>query len=106
MKAYVIAAETINDPAMFDIYRKEVVGTLALFGGHFIVRGGTLTVLEGEWRHPRLVIIVSDRGRRRALVQLSRKLRGDLPKTKQLCWERDHCGRADPVMLRASRGRV
>jgi len=57
MKAYVIAAETVNDPAMFDIYRKEVVGTLALFGGHFIVRGGTLTVLEGEWRHPRLVII-------------------------------------------------
>ena len=57
MKAYVIAAETINDPAMFDIYRKEVGGTLALFGGQFLVRGGTLTLLEGEWRHPRLVII-------------------------------------------------
>ena len=57
MKAYVIAAETVNDQAMFDIYRKEVVGTIAPFGGQFIVRGGTLTVLEGEWRHPRLVII-------------------------------------------------
>jgi hypothetical protein len=24
MKAYVIAAETVNDPEMFDLYRKEV----------------------------------------------------------------------------------
>ena len=57
MKAYVIAAETIKDQAMFDAYRKEVVGTLVAFGGQFIVRGGTLSVLEGEWPHPRLVII-------------------------------------------------
>ncbi len=28
MKAYVIAAETVNDQAMFDAYRKEVVGTI------------------------------------------------------------------------------
>ena len=57
MKAYVIATETIKDQAMFDAYRKEVVGTIAPFGGQFIVRGGDLTVLEGEWPHPRLVII-------------------------------------------------
>jgi uncharacterized protein (DUF1330 family) len=57
MKAYVLAAETIKDQAMFDEYRKAVVGTLAPFSGQFIVRGGNLTVLEGEWPHPRLVII-------------------------------------------------
>ena len=57
MNAYAIAAETIKDPAMFDEYRKEVVGTLTAFGGHFIARGGNLTILEGEWPHPRLVII-------------------------------------------------
>jgi uncharacterized protein (DUF1330 family) len=57
MKAYVIASETIKDQAMFDAYRKEVVGTIAPFGGQFIVRGGNLTILEGEWPHPRLVII-------------------------------------------------
>jgi uncharacterized protein (DUF1330 family) len=57
MKAYVIAAETIKDQAMFDEYRKEVVGTIGPFSGQFIVRGGNLTVLEGEWPHPRLVII-------------------------------------------------
>jgi uncharacterized protein (DUF1330 family) len=57
MKAYVIAAETINDPALFDLYRKEVPATLAPFGGQFVVRGGRLTCLEGDWPHPRLVII-------------------------------------------------
>ena len=57
MKAYAIAAETIKDQAMFDAYRKEVVATLAPFGGQFIVRGGNMTILEGEWPHPRLVIL-------------------------------------------------
>jgi uncharacterized protein (DUF1330 family) len=57
MNAYVVAAETINDEAMFDLYRKEVPGTLAPFGGTFVTRGGQLTVLEGAWPHPRLVVI-------------------------------------------------
>jgi uncharacterized protein (DUF1330 family) len=57
MKAYVIAAETVNDPAMFDLYRKEVPATLVPFGGQFVARGGNLTVLEGEWPHSRLVVI-------------------------------------------------
>ena len=57
MKAYVIAAETVNDTAMFDRYRKEVLATIVPLGGQFVVRGGNLTVVEGEWLHPRLVII-------------------------------------------------
>jgi uncharacterized protein (DUF1330 family) len=57
MKAYVAATMTIKDQAMYDAYSKEVGGTLAQFGGQFIVRGGGITVLEGEWPHPRLAII-------------------------------------------------
>jgi uncharacterized protein (DUF1330 family) len=57
MKAFVIAAETLKDEAMFSEYRKAVPATLAAFGGKFVVRGGDLTLLEGEWPHPRLVII-------------------------------------------------
>jgi uncharacterized protein (DUF1330 family) len=57
MKAYAIAAETVKDQTMFDRYRSVVPETLTAFGGHFLVRGGNLTVLEGEWPHPRLVII-------------------------------------------------
>ena len=57
MKAYLIATETVHDEAMFAKYRQEVVETVAPFGGQFIVRGGNLTVLEGAWPHPRLVVI-------------------------------------------------
>ena len=58
MKAFVIAAETAKDEAMFAEYRKAVPATIYAFGGKFIVRGGNLTSLEGEWPHPRLVIEV------------------------------------------------
>ncbi|HET7490655.1 MAG TPA: DUF1330 domain-containing protein [Bradyrhizobium sp.] len=57
MKAYLIAVETVHDEAMFAEYRKAVVGTLTPFGGQFVARGGKCTVLEGEWPHPRTVII-------------------------------------------------
>ena len=57
MKAYLIAVETVHDEAMFAEYRKQVVGTVAPFGGQFIARGGELTVLEEQWQHPRTVII-------------------------------------------------
>jgi len=57
MKAFVIAAETPTDESMFSEYRKAVPATLEAFGGKFIVRGGNLKLLEGVWRHPRLVII-------------------------------------------------
>lgn len=57
MKAYVIVQETINDPATFEAYRGKVPQTLSEFGGRFIVRGGRLTVVEGEWPHQRTVVI-------------------------------------------------
>jgi uncharacterized protein (DUF1330 family) len=57
MKAYLIAVETVNDETMFGKYRKAILPTIDPFGGKFIARGGILTVLEGEWVHPRTVII-------------------------------------------------
>jgi uncharacterized protein (DUF1330 family) len=57
MKAFVVAAETPNDEVAFSEYRRAVPATLQAFGGKFIVRGGSLKLLEGEWPHSRLVII-------------------------------------------------
>jgi uncharacterized protein (DUF1330 family) len=57
VKAFVIAAETPKDESMFSEYRKAVPATLEAFGGKFVVRGGNLKLLEGEWPHTRLVII-------------------------------------------------
>lgn len=57
MTAYVIAAETINDDAMFAEYRKLVTRTIENFRGHVIVRGGKFSLMEGEWPHRRVAII-------------------------------------------------
>jgi len=57
VKAYVIAVETIHDEAKFAQYRQQVMATLAPFGATFVVRGGALTVLEGDWPHRRTVVI-------------------------------------------------
>jgi len=42
---------------MFVEYREAVPATIEAFGGKFIARGGGLTLLEGEWKQPRVVII-------------------------------------------------
>ena len=57
MKAFVIAQETISDQTMFDAYRKDVMATILAFGGQFVVRGGEMTVVEGEWPYQRTVIV-------------------------------------------------
>jgi uncharacterized protein (DUF1330 family) len=57
MPAYVIANVTVKDPVRYEDYRRLVTPTLAKFGGRFIVRGGRVDVLEGDWRPGRLVLI-------------------------------------------------
>lgn len=48
MKAYCIVYEYIDDPQMFEQYRRQVMPTIEAFGGRFVVRGGKFTVLEGD----------------------------------------------------------
>ena len=57
MAAYLIVQVDVTDPDTFEEYKKQVPGTLAAYGGEYIVRGGEIDVLEGEWPMPRLVII-------------------------------------------------
>ena len=57
MKAYLIATETVQDEEGFAKYRAAVPATLEPFGGKFIVRGGDISILEGDWPHPRLAVI-------------------------------------------------
>jgi len=57
MAAYVIAEVTVTDPQRFEDYRQMVPATVAQFGGKFVVRGGAMEKLEGNWEPKRLVII-------------------------------------------------
>lgn len=57
MSAYIIAQLDVHDPQAAKAYQQAVPPLLARFGGRYLVRGGAVDVLEGDWRVPRLVII-------------------------------------------------
>jgi uncharacterized protein (DUF1330 family) len=60
MPAYLISNIEITDPAGYEEYRKLVAPVLQKFGGKFVVRGGTVHYLEGEWRPKRVVVVEFD----------------------------------------------
>jgi uncharacterized protein (DUF1330 family) len=57
MTAYVVAEIEILNPAGYKEYTTTVPATIAKYGGRFLVRGGTVEVLEGDWPERRRVII-------------------------------------------------
>lgn len=57
MKAYIIVDVKVNNPSRYEDYKKLTPASLQPFGGKFIVRGGAVNALEGEWQPGRLVVI-------------------------------------------------
>ncbi len=57
MPAYVVIEIDVTDPVGYEEYRKLGPPTVAAYGGKFVVRGGKVEVLEGNWAPKRLVII-------------------------------------------------
>ncbi|HKA62351.1 MAG TPA: DUF1330 domain-containing protein [Methylomirabilota bacterium] len=57
MAAYVIVDLTVTDQPTMDEYRKLVPGTLAKYGGRFLVRGGAHQTVEGDWKPNRVVVL-------------------------------------------------
>ncbi len=58
MPAYVIGdVREVRDPDALAEYRRRNTDAVARHGGRFVVRGGELEVLEGEWPTTRIVVI-------------------------------------------------
>ncbi len=57
MPAYIIANVKITNPTAYQEYSRQVPASLEPYGGKFIVRGGAVEKLEGDWQPERLVII-------------------------------------------------
>jgi uncharacterized protein (DUF1330 family) len=57
MPAYVIVETDISDPERYEQYKAASPGAIAAGGGRFLVRGGELAVLEGDWEPTRLVVL-------------------------------------------------
>ena len=57
MPAYLIVETDITDPEQYEQYKAASPGAIEAGGGRFVVRGGALAVLEGDWHPTRLVVV-------------------------------------------------
>jgi uncharacterized protein (DUF1330 family) len=57
---YLIAHLDVTDPEGFEAYRAKVPAVIAQYGGRYLIRGGTVEAVEGDWTIPRLVVLAFD----------------------------------------------
>ena len=58
MAAYLYGNIEITDPALYEQYRAQVPAVIAAHGGRYLVRGGAVTLLEGEGAPPTRQVIL------------------------------------------------
>jgi len=69
MPAYIIVDIEITDPGGYEEYKKLAGATVENYGGKYIVRGGAVETLEGDWKaHRRARIRI--RAERERVAQL------------------------------------
>ena len=57
MSAFVLVEVDIHDPEVYEEYKKLTPGSIEPYGGKFVIRGNPVQVMEGEWKHDRLVLL-------------------------------------------------
>ncbi|HRZ62007.1 MAG TPA: DUF1330 domain-containing protein [Rubrivivax sp.] len=55
--AYLIVESRISDPERFKAYMAAAPTVVRAFAGEYLVRGGRIAVLEGDWTPPRLTVL-------------------------------------------------
>jgi uncharacterized protein (DUF1330 family) len=56
-KAYLVGHITVTNPQAYTTYAEQVPKTIEAYGGKYLVRGGTMRVLEGQPQDGRHVVI-------------------------------------------------
>jgi uncharacterized protein (DUF1330 family) len=57
MSAFVIVEIEIRNPETYERYKQLAPPSIAAYGGRYVVRGGEVETLEGNWKPARLVIL-------------------------------------------------
>ena len=58
MSVYLIVeAKEVTDQTKYGEYIQKVPQTVAKFGGKYLVRGGHVATLSGDWKPPRIIIV-------------------------------------------------
>jgi uncharacterized protein (DUF1330 family) len=55
--AYLIVESNVTDPEAFKRYMAAAPAVVKEFAGEYLVRGGKMQVLEGDWHPPRLTVL-------------------------------------------------
>jgi uncharacterized protein (DUF1330 family) len=55
--AYLVVESQITDPERFKGYLAAAPAAVREFGAEYLVRGGRMAVLEGDWQPPRLTVL-------------------------------------------------
>lgn len=57
MTAYAIFDIKVTDPERYEDYKKLAPPAIAAYDGKYLVRGGKIDVLEGNWDPSRIVVL-------------------------------------------------
>ncbi|HSF53783.1 MAG TPA: DUF1330 domain-containing protein [Algoriphagus sp.] len=57
MPAFVLVEVNIQDASLYEEYKKLTPASVEAYGGKFVIRGNPVQVMEGEWKHDRLVLL-------------------------------------------------
>lgn len=61
MTAYLVGRITVTDPLVYQEYARQTVALAERYGGRFLAKGGSQTVLEGDAPERHVIIAFPDR---------------------------------------------
>ena len=56
MSAYMIVNVDVKDPDVYEEFKAIFPALMRKYGGEYLVRGGQLVILEGDWKPSRFVV--------------------------------------------------
>jgi uncharacterized protein (DUF1330 family) len=92
MAAYVISDVEMVDPELFEKYRALAPATIAQYGGRYLVRGGKIQTIEGDWK-PKQIVIVEFPTMQRALEWYRSREYAEALKVRKKAQKPDFCRR-------------
>ena len=57
MAAYILVDIEVRDPVRYEDYKRLASISIAAHGGRYLIRGGAVEVLDGDWKPNRFVVL-------------------------------------------------
>ena len=57
LTAYLISIVDVPDPKRYNVYKRDLANIVARHGGEYLVQGGEVEVIEGDWKPNRVALL-------------------------------------------------